>query len=197
MYNIMDVVSSNEDLVNSIDIKSNEFTHINGHSLRVSRMAVDLAIKIKLPPEDINQVLIGSYIHDIGKVFLSKEILNGDKPLSPKQREELITHTVFGHRYLEDVKGLEKAKEIVLLHHERIDGTGYPYGILGYEIPTHVKIVSICDTYDAMTSYRAYRKGIFTHEEAIQELIDNKGTQFDSTLVDVFVRQFKSDYRNI
>ena len=191
-----DIFAARNDLANIIDIRNDKLNSINNHNLRVSEMSVQLATAINLPADDINQILIGSYLHDIGKIFLGKDILEGDQPLSSIQKDDILNHTVLGHGYLNEVGGLDKAKEIILLHHEKIDGTGYPHGLVGSEIPIHVKIVSICDSYDAMTSYRAYRPYKLTHEEALQELLNNKGTQFDSMLVDVFVTQFDISYSN-
>jgi putative nucleotidyltransferase with HDIG domain len=196
MFSMSDVFTARNDLADIIDIRNSKLNSINNHNLRVSELSVNLAKAINMSSEDINQILIGSYLHDIGKIFLGNELLEGDKPLSVRQKNEIIRHTVLGHGYLKSVSGLDKAKEIILLHHEKIDGTGYPHGLVGSEIPIHVRIVSICDSYDAMTSYRAYRPIKLTHEEAVQELIKNKGTQFDSMLVDVFITQLDSSYSN-
>lgn len=193
MYNINDIFYQRDDLLSYIDANNEKFNSVNEHSLRVSELAVKLATAVELSIEDINQVLIGSFLHDIGKIFLGNEILEGNMPLTKKQRDEVISHSILGHGYLKDVSGLDKAKEIVLLHHERIDGTGYPNGLVGSEIPVHVKIVSICDSYDAMTSYRSYKLRSFTQEEAIEELIINKNLQFDSNLVDIFIKQLENN----
>ena len=195
MYDTNNIISTRDDLVKFIG-SNNKFNHINDHSLRVSEMAVNLATAVNLSSNDINQILLGSYLHDIGKIFLGIEILEGSLPLTDKQREVVINHTILGHGYLDNVTGLDKAKEIILLHHERVDGTGYPHGLLGSEIPIYVKIVSICDSYDAMTSYRAYKPQKLTHEEAVQELVDHSGTQFDAELVEVFINQFNISYSN-
>ncbi|MBN2604519.1 MAG: HD domain-containing protein [Bacilli bacterium] len=197
MYNINNVIAARNDLRDYIDLNNRKLDHVNDHSLRVSEMAVKMAIAINLPSEDITQILIGSYLHDIGKIFLDKEILDGNLPLTPIQRAEMENHTILGYEYLKDITGLDKAKEIILMHHEKIDGSGYPKGLLGYEIPTHVKIVSICDSYDAMTSYRAYKKCTLSHAEAIKELLENKNTQFDSDLVDIFIKEFHFNNSNI
>ena len=196
MFSMSDVLIARNDLANIIDIKNEKLNRINNHNLRVCELSVKFATALNLSLDDINQILIGSYLHDIGKIFLGNEILEGDHPLSKRQRGEMLNHTVLGHGYLNDVCGLDKAKDIILLHHEKVDGTGYPHGLAGSEIPIHVKIVSICDSYDAMTSYRAYRPKQLTHQEAIQELLDNKGTQFDSMLVDVFVTHLDISYSN-
>lgn len=190
VYNINDVLSLNKDLIGYIDIENDKFGSINDHSLRVCEMAVKFANAINLSEEDINQILIGSYMHDIGKIFLGKDILEGKEPLTNNQTNEVHNHPELGHGYLNLVTGLDKAKQIILLHHERIDGTGYPNGLLGFEIPIHVRLVSICDSYDAMTNYRSYSPTIHTHNEAIEELVKHKNTQFDSVLVDVFIEVF-------
>jgi HD-GYP domain-containing protein (c-di-GMP phosphodiesterase class II) len=196
MLSINDIFTVRKDLVDIIDVRNDKLSSINNHNLRVSEMSVKLAAAIGFPPEDINQVLIGSYLHDIGKIFLENDILQGDQPLSMIQKEEILRHTRLGHSYLNGVSGLDKAKEIILYHHERVDGKGYPDGLVGSEIPLHVRIVSICDSYDAMTSYRAYKPRKMTHEEAIKELTNYSGTQFDAELVEIFINQFNISYSN-
>lgn len=195
MFSMNDIFTVRNDLLNIIDVKNDKLNRINNHNLRVSELSVKLATAANLSKEDINQVLIGSYLHDIGKIFLRDDILEGNRPLSSKQRTEVLNHTVLGYGYLNNIGHLDKAKEIILLHHERLDGTGYPYGIAGNEIPIYVRIVSVCDSYDAMTSYRAYRPLNLSHEEAVQELLNNCGTQFDATLVDIFINLFNNTYR--
>lgn len=196
MFSMSDVFIARKDLEDIIDIRNDKLNSINNHNLRVSELSVKLAAVVGFSSKDMNQVLIGSYLHDIGKIFLGSDILEGDQPLSEFQREEILNHTRLGHSYLNGVSGLDKAKEIILYHHERVDGNGYPHGLVGSEIPVHVRIVSICDSYDAMTSFRAYKPQRMTHEEAVQELVKHSGTQFDSELVEIFINQFNDSYGN-
>lgn len=194
MFSINDIFLANTDLPKIIDLDNDKLNSINEHNLRVADLAVKLAIAAKLDDEDINQVLLGGYLHDVGKIFLSNEILNGSKPLTNLQREEMTSHTTRGYEYLEGSTGLEKVREIILYHHERVDGTGYPKGLMGSEIPTHVKIISICDSYDAMTSYRPYKTRKLSHQDAIEELLKNCGSQFDQDLVNQFINMFVQNY---
>jgi len=196
MLSINDIFTVRKDLVDIIDVRNDKLSSINNHNLRVSEMSVKLAAAIGFPPEDINQVLIGSYLHDIGKIFLESEILEGNLPLTDIQREDIFRHTKLGHSYLNGVIGLDKAKEIILYHHERVDGEGYPFGLIGSEIPAYVRLVSICDSYDAMTSYRAYKSQKMTREEAIRELQSHSGSQFDAEYVEIFINLINNSYRN-
>jgi putative two-component system response regulator len=128
----------------------------------------------------------GSLLHDIGKIGISEEILNKISPLTKEEYEIIRMHPVFGERIINHIELFQPYRPIIRSHHERIDGTGYPDGLKGDAIPIEVRIVSLADAYDAMTTSRAYRSALPT-EIAIEELKLCSGTQFDPDLVNLFI----------
>ena len=192
MFSMSDVYIARKDLADIIDVRNDKLNSINNHNLRVSEMSVKLAAAVGFSSEDINQVLIGSYLHDIGKIFLENDILQGDQPLSMIQKEEILRHTRLGHSYLNGVSGLDKAKEIILYHHERVDGTGYPFGLVGDEIPLFAKILAICDAHDVMITGRQYCSAK-SKIDVITELKYNSGKQFDEKVVGVFIDMLEKE----
>jgi putative two-component system response regulator len=141
---------------------------------------------------DIKLVLQSAQLHDVGKIAIKDGILNKPGKLTPEEFEEIKKHTTFGGTVIDKIKEstseqafLEYAKVFALTHHEKWDGTGYPYGLKGEEIPLLGRIMAIADVYDALVSDRPYKKA-FSHEEAVQIIMDGKGTHFDPVLADLF-----------
>lgn len=168
-----------------------EFT--KHHSARVSRLALDLGKQCDFNEEQLNNLEYAALLHDIGKVGVSAKILNKESGLTVEEYEEIKKHPIIGHRILSRIKGLENASNIVLQHHERIDGKGYPFGLTGDQIYTEAKIISIADAFDSMVHARPYKKNPMTIDQAIEVLINNKGTQFDAELVDKFISIIKEE----
>lgn len=135
---------------------------------------------------DIEDIMILANVHDIGKITIAEEILSKNGPLSDEERVKMMQHTEAGYKIIRNINDLEDIAEGILYHHERIDGKGYPHGLVGDEIPLFARIISVVDAYDAMTSDRVYRKAM-TKEAAINELIQCAGTQFDPTVVEAFL----------
>lgn len=156
------------------------------HSQNISRYAKALAKKMDLKSYEVERVETAALLHDVGKIIISKEILTTPNKLTEYEYNEIKKHPEIGYRILNSVPELSEIAEIILYHHERIDGKGYPKGLKGEEIPLISKIISICDAYDAMVNTRLYRKPL-SIKKAIKELLDNKGTQFDEKLVEIFV----------
>ncbi len=156
-----------------------------GHSDRVSTYAGILAEAIDLSPEEVERVKRSAAMHDIGKIGCH---LNLNKPgkLTAAEYEEFKKHPVYGREILAPITSLRPLLDGVHLHHERMDGHGYPLGLEGEAIPLQARIICIADSYDAMTSDRAYRRAL-THEAAVAELRRCSGTQFDEALVEPFV----------
>jgi putative two-component system response regulator len=141
---------------------------------------------------DVKLVLQSAQLHDVGKIAIKDGILNKPGKLTPEEFEEIKKHTTFGGTVIDKIKEstseqafLEYAKIFALTHHEKWDGTGYPYGLKGEEIPLLGRIMAIADVYDALVSDRPYKKA-FSHEEAVQIIMDGKGTHFDPILADLF-----------
>ncbi|MBX3247479.1 MAG: response regulator [Myxococcales bacterium] len=157
-----------------------------GHSDRVALYASLLAREMKLDEAEIDRIRNSAQMHDIGKIGCHVN-LNKPGKLTADEYEDFKKHTIYGQEILEPIGFLAPLVPGVLLHHERIDGKGYPFGLPAEEIPQIARIICIADSYDAMTSDRAYRKAL-PHEVAIAEILRCSGTQFDSDLVPLFVR---------
>jgi len=157
-----------------------------GHSMRVGHYAAVLARFMKLPEDVVEQVRNAGLLHDIGKMATPDNILNKRGALDPWEREIIQRHPLLGSAMLSHVQLVGCARDWVLHHHERWDGTGYPDNLRGEEIPLETRIVSIVDAYDAMTSDRPYRRAM-NHEEAVQEIGAEAGTQFDPIVVQKFI----------
>ncbi|GBD39456.1 Cyclic di-GMP phosphodiesterase response regulator RpfG [bacterium HR37] len=156
------------------------------HSERVTLYSLEIAEMIGLSNEEKEVLKFGGYLHDIGKIGVRDTILLKPGRLTPEEMAEVRLHPLIGDRIVQPVQFLEKERELILYHHERIDGRGYPYGLKGEEIPFVVRILSVADAYDAMTSSRAYRPAK-PHEVAIEEIKYGVNTQFDKEVVKAFL----------
>jgi len=157
-----------------------------GHSKRVANYAVIIAEAIGYSPEKIAILRTAALLHDIGKIGISDELLHKAKFLNEEDWEPVHAHPTLAVSILTHIEGLAPCIPGIQYHHERYDGRGYPSGLAGDNIPLDARIIAIADAYEAMTSPRPYREKTLTHEEALEELEDNAGTQFDPELVKVF-----------
>jgi putative nucleotidyltransferase with HDIG domain len=154
-----------------------------GHSERVSALSVLIARQLSLSEAEVDIIRLGALLHDIGKIGVADHILRKPGPLSADEFEQIRRHPGLGARILRKVPFLEPHLAIVELHHERPDGKGYPFGLLGDNIPLDARIVHVADAFDAMTSARAYRPARAA-SVALVELQRYSGTQFDPASVD-------------
>ena len=170
----------------------------DGHSERVAAYAQVLALKLGLPHEQVEIVRQAALMHDIGKIGC---VMNLNKPgkLSQEEYEVFKMHPAHGRDILEPISFLHPLIPGVHLHHERWDGLGYPLGLKAQDIPLIARIISVADTYDAMTSDRAYRKAL-PHEVATSEINRCTGSQFDPDVAQLFlstVEDYRCDSGNI
>jgi two-component system, cell cycle response regulator len=164
--------------------------HYRGRpSILIATIGVAIGNDLELPANDIERIRIASLLHDIGKVAVPAQILEKPSALSSAEWESVKQHPRIGQVILDEAGGLHEAGKIILHHHERFGGHGYPHGLRGRDIPLGSRIVSIADAYDAMIQDRPYKRAI-GHDEALHELNRHAGTQFDPELVAVFVRLF-------
>jgi len=156
------------------------------HSTRLAEWAIRVARKLNIPEEHLYQVEVAALLHDIGKIGVPDSILKKQGPLTPDERTLINRHPEYSWSILRLFPGLEDASLYALHHHENVDGTGYPAGLKGAEVPLVSRIVSVIDAYDAMVSNRCYRKGL-PHQEAVRRLLESSGTQFDLNVVQTFI----------
>lgn len=171
-------------LVSALDAREHE-TQV--HSIRVTEYVLRLAREMGYPAQQMVDLKFGAMLHDIGKIGISDRILLKPGSLTEAEWVEMRRHPIIGHRILSEIRFLEKASEIVLAHHERYDGSGYPRGLAGDEIPLGARIFAVADTFDSMTSDRPYREAL-SYESAVGEIERCAGTQFDPAVVDAFLR---------
>ena len=171
-------------MASAIDARD-AYTH--GHSQRVTEYAVAIADGMGLSPAEVDIIRNASILHDVGKIGIKEDILKKPGRLTEEERREMEYHPFIGTKILQSVKLLEPVMPLVYHHHERFDGTGYPDGLRGEEIPQGARIISVADAFESMTSDRPYRKAL-PLEEAMAELRYGSGRQFDPRLVEVFMR---------
>ncbi len=160
--------------------------HYRGQpSALIATIVTTLARQLGLPEHEIDKIRVAALLHDVGKVGISQDILEKPSSLTPAEWRSVVQHPRIGQVILEQASVLRDAVPIILHHHERFGGAGYPYGLRGQEIPLGARIVAIADAYDAMIQDRPY-KGKISHEAAVDELRLYAGTQFDPELVEIF-----------
>jgi len=172
-----------EALVNAIEAKDG---YTAGHSQGVAAAACTLGRRLGWDMTALEHLRIGSLLHDIGKIGIRLDILNKPGVLDPEEFATIREHPVIGARILSAIPGCEEVIRIVLGHHERYNGSGYPSGARGDQIPLSARIVAIADVYDALTSLRSYRPAYAT-PDALAIIAEGRGTLFDPELVDTFL----------
>lgn len=170
-------------LAAAIDAKD---PYTRGHSQRVMEYALLGGMSLSLPAEDMETLEYASILHDIGKISIDTRILNKPDSLTPSEWNMIREHPTIGANLLKEIPFLEKASELVLYHHERYDGEGYPTGLKGEEIPMGARLIAVADAFDTMTTDRSYRPAL-TVEYSISELYGCSGTQFCPKAVEAFV----------
>lgn len=156
------------------------------HASRMEIHVVRIADKLKLGMVAKNDLKLLAILHDIGKIGIDDSILKKTTSLTEDEWIEMRQHSSIGYNIASTIKQLEPIAYYILTHHERFDGSGYPHGLKGDQIPLLSRIIAVVDAYDAMTNDRVYRKAL-SKEDAIKEIILNKGSQFDPSIVEVFI----------
>ncbi|MBC8062931.1 MAG: HD-GYP domain-containing protein [Clostridiaceae bacterium] len=183
------IVETGEINTSIFDLKEyDDYTYV--HCVNTSIMATFLGIQLNLKPEELSSLALGAILHDIGKMKLSINILNKKEKLTIDEFNEIKNHTLNGELLLRNAGIKDKiVLDIVLQHHERIDGNGYPYGISGDEISIFAKIVSICDVFTALSANRSYRDR-FNPNDAYEFILTKYNIMFDSYMVNTFKETF-------
>ena len=178
-------------LVGALEAKDK---YTQGHSTATMFHAVSLARKFGLPEEDVASIQLAALFHDIGKIGIPEQVLCKPGALTPAEWEEMKEHTTIGANLLAHVPTLERVGPIVEAHHERYDGTGYPHQLKADDIPFAAQVITVADSFHAMTSTRAYRPAM-SKAAALAELRRCKGTQFNPVIVETFVELMEDEAR--
>jgi hypothetical protein len=157
-----------------------------GHTLRLARLAMAIGGELGFSDEALSHLEQAAILHDMTKLELPKAILDKAGPLTDDEWQKIQRHPELGYDMVREAPFLRQAGEIILSHHERHDGGGYPHGLAGEEIPLAARVFAVADTYDAMTSHRPYRKAV-SHATAVREIEESAGTQFDVRVVEAFL----------
>jgi putative nucleotidyltransferase with HDIG domain len=180
------------ELADLIDLRD-PYTH--GHSQRVAALAERLARRLRLEYAQVELIKDAARVHDIGKIGTNDLVLLKPGPLTDEEQREMRKHAEIGHRLLRRLPEFWEGAELVLSHHERHDGAGYPRGLKGDELPIEVSVISVADTYDAMTTDRPYRKGL-AWDAVRAELVRQRGKQWRERAVDCFIEMIDEERRN-
>lgn len=181
------VLSNKHVLLSLVDIKSMD-NYTYAHSVNVAVISIILGISLNLPKKQLTYLCIGALVHDIGKSFIPREVLQKPGSLTPEEFEIIKSHTTYGYKFLGKSFNLSShVKLIVLQHHERFDGLGYPNGVIGDKINYLARIVSIADVYDALTSDRPYKRAMCP-SDALEYLMSHACTLFDYNMINIFCK---------
>ncbi|MDD6039290.1 MAG: response regulator [bacterium] len=176
-------------LSEAVDVKDR---YTNGHSKRVGDYAKMLARALGKSEQEQEDILYAGLLHDVGKIRVPDDIINKSSGLTQQEYDYMKLHPVSGYHILKNISSNPLLAEAARFHHERYDGTGYPSGLAGEDIPEIGRIIAVADSYDAMASNRSYRS-CMPQEDIIREMEKAKGTQLDPKIADIFIEMIKSD----
>lgn len=171
-------------LANAIELRDH---YTRGHVERVMQYSWVLAHAIGFTTEELHHLKYGSILHDVGKIHIRESILRKPGPLDDTEWQEMRHHPKLGAALIQNIDYLKQALPIILHHHERWDGNGYPDGLAGEAIPIEARIVAVADSLDAMTTTRAYKPAL-TKQQAFEEIVSGSGSRYDPSVVAVFKR---------
>jgi response regulator RpfG family c-di-GMP phosphodiesterase len=178
------IIGAIDSLINALDARD---TYTKDHSNRVTQYALKIARSYNSSQDVLDSINFAGPLHDVGKIGVRDDVLLKKGSFSPDERVMMMSHVVRGEEILRPLNLLDSEKSVILYHHERWDGKGYPNGLVRDQIPVAARIFSVADTYDAMTSSRPYRDALSTNV-AIEEITDCSGTQFDPDVVTAFMK---------
>jgi len=178
------LVGLTRSLTTALDAKD---TYTYGHSERVARIAVELGRELGLEGDELGDLYLAGLLHDVGKIGIKDTVLHKPGPLTPEEQEHIQQHVTIGYWILAELKQIRNLLPGVLYHHERYDGTGYPDGLVGENIPRLARILAVADAYDAMSHQRPYRDSM-PYKRVEEILVKGAGTQWDKQVVDAFLR---------
>ena len=187
------ILQSMNTFISFIDAKD---PYTRGHSRRVAMYAAEIAKRMHLSEDEIQNIYYAGLLHDAGKISIPDAVLNKPGKLTEEERKQIQDHTIAGGKMLKQLSSLRGIRETALYHHERYDGTGYPEGLKGESIPLYARIVGVADSYDAMSSNRVYRRHL-NKDEIIEEIQEGSGTQFDPSIVIFMVDMINDGYVNV
>ena len=176
-------------LAGAIDAKD---AYTNGHSSRVAEYSREIAKRMGKSPEEIEDIYYAAMLHDVGKIGIPREIIGKTSSLTEEEFEVIREHTVKGEKILKTISELPRLSIGARWHHERYDGSGYPDGLSGHDIPEIARIICVADCYDAMTSNRCYRAAL-SQRIVRDEILRGRGTQFDPALADIMLQMIDED----
>jgi len=200
----LDLQRAHSDLAEAYEATIEGWSHVldlrdketEGHTQRVTEITVRLAMALGVPADEIVHIRRGALLHDIGKMAIPDSILQKPGPLTEEEWKEMRRHPEYALQMLSPIVYLRPALDIPYCHHERWDGTGYPRGLKGIEIPLSARIFSIVDVWDALLSNRPYRRGC-TEEAVLDYLLKHSGASFDPHLVEAFLELYhKGIFKN-
>lgn len=160
------------------------------HSRRVANLALELAVALQIPEEHLPLIQRAALLHDLGKIVIPDAILRKPGPLTAEEMEIGRQHAAFGAQILQTVDGLVPLANLVLHHHENWDGSGYPFGLQGEDIPYNARILSVVESWDALLSDQPYRPA-YPISHVIQILLEQQGKQFDPHMVEIFLEMIR------
>jgi len=173
-----------EALVNALEAKD---PYLRGHSARVADLSANIATELGMNEEEVDRVRMAGRLHDLGKIGTRDAVVNKEGPLTPEEFEHVKQHVIIGAQILAPLEHLGAVVSMVKSHHERWDGTGYPDGLRGEEIPKGGRIIAAAEVYDALTTSRPYQEKM-TPEQAVGRMEDLSGTVLDATVYDALAR---------
>ena len=178
-----------ESLADAIDAKDN---YTNGHSGRVALYAKEIAKRYGYDEKQQEKIFMMGLLHDVGKIGIPDEVINKPGRLTEEEFACIKKHPAIGDKILSNIKEMPELAAGARYHHERVDGAGYPEGLLNEHIPEEARIIAVADAYDAMTSNRSYR-GVLPQEKVREEIEKGKGSQFDPTFADIMLEMMDED----